>query len=129
MKKKTSSGSRAVKLAVIGASLAGLAATAYFFFGPKGKKHQKQTRAWAIKMKGDVIEKLETARNMSESVYHEIIDSVAAEYKKGKKAGQEEIRELALDLKKHWKTISNTARTAKRDAAKDAGKVIKKAKR
>ena len=34
--------SQAVKLAVIGASLAGLAATAYFFFGPKGKKHQKQ---------------------------------------------------------------------------------------
>lgn len=118
MKKKTSSGSRAVKLAVIGASLAGLAATAYFFFGPKGKKHQKQTRAWAIKMKGDVIEKLETARNMSESVYHEIIDSVALKYEKGKKASHEEIRELARDLKKHWKTISGSAKSKRRTAKK-----------
>lgn len=132
MEKKTTkrkSSSSAMEIAVLGASLAGLAATAYFFLGPKGKKNQKHVKAWAIKMKGDVVEKLETAREISEPVYHEIIDSVAAEYKKGKKAGQEEIRELALDLKKHWKTISNTARTAKRDAVKGAGKVATKAKR
>jgi len=133
MEKKTTaerkSGSNAAEIAVIGASIAGLAATAYFFLGPKGKKHQKHAKAWVIKMKGDVIEKLETAREISEPVYHEIIDSVAAQYEKEMKAGREEISELARDLRKHWKTISNTARTAKRDAAKGAGKAVKKAKR
>jgi len=128
MKKKTTkSGSGAVKLAVLGASIAGLAAAAYFFFGPKGKKHQKHAKAWAIKMKGDVVEKLETARDISEPIYHEIIDSVAAEYEKGKKAGQKEIRALAQDLKKHWKTISNSAPAVKRDVVKSARKVAKKA--
>lgn len=127
MKKKTTkSGSGVVKLAVVGATLAGLAATAYFFLGPKGKTHQRHTKAWAIKMKGDVVEKLETARDISEPVYHEIIDSVAVEYEKGKKASHEEIDALAQDLKKHWKTISHSARVAKRDVIKSAGRVAKK---
>ena len=56
---KTVNKSNVVKLAVVGASLAGIAATAYFFFGPKGKKHRQHAKAWAIKMKGEVIEKLE----------------------------------------------------------------------
>ena len=43
-KKTTKSGSSAVKLAVLGASLAGLAATAYFFLGPKGKKIRNMPR-------------------------------------------------------------------------------------
>ncbi len=125
-KKTTKSGSGAAKLAVLGASLAGLAATAYFFLGPKGKRHQRHAKAWAIKMKGDVVEKLEMASDVSEPVYHEIIDSVAAEYKKGMKASHEEISALAQDLKKHWKTISKPAQSAKRDTVKGAGKATKR---
>jgi hypothetical protein len=128
-KKIKKGGSSAVKLAVLGASLAGLAAAAYFFLGPKGKKNQKHAKAWAIKMKGDVIEKLEKAREISEPAYHEIIDSVVAEYEKGKKASREEIRALAQDLKKHWKTISRSARAVKRDVVKGARRVVKKAGR
>lgn len=117
--------SSAAKLTVFGASLAGLAAAAYFFLGPKGKKHQMHAKAWVIKMKGDVVEKLETASDISEPVYHEIIDSVAAKYEKGKKASREEIMALAQDLKKHWKAISKSARSAKRGAEKGAGRAAK----
>ncbi|MFA5841607.1 MAG: hypothetical protein WC835_01425 [Candidatus Paceibacterota bacterium] len=130
MKKKTTTkGASAVELAVIGASLAGLAATAYFFLGPKGKKHQRETKAWAIKMKGDIVEKLEKARDISEPVYHEIINSVAARYGKEMKANHKEIAALAQDLKKHWKTISVRAKAIKRDTVKGANKAVKKAKR
>jgi hypothetical protein len=125
-KKMTKSG--AAKLAVVGASLAGLAATAYFFFGPKGKKNRQQAKAWAIKMKGEVVEKLETAREITEPVYREIIDTVAKEYKKGKKASQPEIEALAADLKKHWKSMSKLAMAAKQDLAKNASRVAKVAK-
>lgn len=124
---KKKNNSNTVKLAALGASLAGLAATAYFFLGPKGKKHQKHAKAWAIKMKGDVIEKLEMARDVTEPVYHEIIDSVSSDYTKGMKAGKAEIEELAKDLKKHWKTISGTAKVAKREIVASAGRVAKKA--
>ena len=125
MQKKASK-SNAVKYAVIGASLAGLAATAYFFFGPKGKKRREHAKAWAIKMKGEVVEKLEKAREITEPVYREIIDTVAKEYKKGKKAGQPEIEALATDLKKHWKSMSALAIAAKQDVAKNASRVAKK---
>ncbi|MDO8594114.1 MAG: hypothetical protein Q7R93_01185 [bacterium] len=126
-KKATPKSGHTVELAVVGASLAALAAGAYFFLGPKGKIHQKQTKAWAIKMKGDVVEKLEKAKDVSESVYHEIVDSVAAEYMRGKGAGGREISALAADLKKHWKNLSHSVKSAKRDVSASAGRVAKKA--
>lgn len=119
---------RAVQVAVIGASLAGLAATAYFLFGPKGKKHRQQAKAWAIKMKGDVVEKLEKARAITQPVYLEIIDTVAREYKRSKKASQPEIDALAADLKRHWSAMSKLAIKAKQDLAKDAAQVAKAAR-
>ena len=106
---RKATGSNAARIGVIGASIAGLAA-AYFFLGPKGKKHQRQTRAWAIKMKGDIVEKLEGMQDVTESAYNKIVDSVATAYAKRKVAGREEISDLAGDIKKHWKTISAIAR-------------------
>ena len=81
-KKSTNDNSKTVKLVAVGASVAAAAATAYFFFGPKGDEHQKHAKAWVIKMKGEIVEKLEKAKEISEPVYHQIIDSVAAEYTK-----------------------------------------------
>jgi hypothetical protein len=117
------------KYAVIGASLAGLAAAAYFFLGPKGKIHRQHTKAWAIKMKADVIEKLETAHQITEPIYHGIIDSVANDYKKGKKASQPEIDAIANDLKKHWKSISKLATSAKQEVGKNVSRVAKTVKK
>lgn len=126
---KKITGSSAIKLAVVGASLAGIAATAYFFFGPKGKKHRQHAKAWAIKMKGDVVEKLEAAREITEPVYLAIIDTVAKEYKQSKKASQPEIDALSADLKKHWKSMSKIAMAAKQNLAKDASRVAKVVKK
>lgn len=125
MKKTIKNNPNTGKLKFIGASLAGLAASAYFFLGPDGKKNQKQAKAWAIKMKGDVVEKLEMVRELSEPAYHKIIDSIAIKHKKELKAGHEEIMELAQDLKKHWKIISNLTKTAKSDVTEDSQKIVK----
>ena len=126
MKKQTAKkGSNAFESTIIGASLAGLAATAYFFVGPEGKKNQKAVKSWAIKMKGDVVEKLEAARSVGEPAYHQIIDTVAAKYEKGKKTSPKEIKALAEDLKKHWKTISSIIKTEKPKVVKNVKKVAK----
>lgn len=98
-----------MRLFVIGASLAGLAA-AYYFLSPKGKRHLENTKSWVIKMKGDVVEKLEQAREISEDVYNRIIDSVATKYEKNLKSNPEEIRAVAQDLKAHWDAISRSAK-------------------
>jgi len=73
-------------------------------------------------MKGDVIEKLETASDVSEDVYHQIIDSVAGEYEKGMKASHDEITDLAQDLKKHWKIITRSKKPVKRKVVKSVKK-------
>lgn len=126
--KKTKKGSSAAKVAAIGVGVAGLAATAYFFLGPQGKKHQKNAKAWAIKMKAEVIEKMEMAHDITEPIYHGIIDSVAKEYATTNKASRAEIKALAQDLKKHWNTISGSAKGIKRDVVSDAKKVARKVK-
>ncbi len=127
MKKKTDkNGSKAMKLLALGASLASLAATAYFFLGPKGRKNQEHAKSWAIKMKGDVIEKLEQAREISEPVYHEIIDSVAAKYEKELKRSPKEIRALVQDLKRQWQDISRAAQAEKGGILKEVAKPIKR---
>ncbi|MEK7612427.1 MAG: hypothetical protein AAB407_03740 [Patescibacteria group bacterium] len=123
-KKTTANGGGNV--ALMGATLAGIAATAYFFLGPKGKKHQKQAKAWAIKMKGEVVEKLERAREVSEPIYHQIIDTVAAKYGEEKDANRNEIRELTEDLKKHWKTLSGKAGAVKHKVVRGAKKATAK---
>lgn len=109
MKNITNRNSAGMKLFVFGASLASLAA-AYFFLSPKGKKNLENTKSWVIKMKGDVVEKLEQAREISENVYNEIIDSVASKYEKNLKSNSEEIRALAQDLKRHWQDISRSVK-------------------
>lgn len=110
---KKKNNSNVVKIAAVGASLAALAATAYFFLGPKGKKHQQHAKAWAIKMKGDVVAKLEAAKEVTEPIYHQIIDSVTEKYAKGAKISREEIDAIAKDLKKHWKTMAALATSKK----------------
>ena len=127
MENKTKNNSSAAKKAFVGATLAGLAAAAYFLLGPKAKKNQQHAKAWAVKMKADVIEKLEKAREISKPAYHEIIDAVAEVYEKGNKADREDISALAQDLKKHWQTLVNSAQTAKREVAKEAGKTVRQA--
>lgn len=130
MKKETAKGkSSAAGVVALGASLAGLAASAYFLLSEEGKKNQKQAKAWAIKMKGDVVEKLENAREVSEPIYHQIIDTVAAKHEKIKKNGPKEVKELAKDLKKHWSFLSDLASMPKPKAKAKTTvtkKVIKK---
>lgn len=112
----------------IGASLVGLATAAYFFFGPKGKKNQKDAKAWTLKMKAEVIGELEKAKVMSEPVYHKIIDNVATKYRKELKDSPKEVQSLVNDLKDHWKIIGRSVETLKPVVKKEIKKIVKKGK-
>jgi hypothetical protein len=124
MKKET--GLSAGKKMVIGAGVAALSAATYYFFGPEGKKHQKNFKGWMIKMKADIVEKIEEAEEVSEAVYHKIIDEVAAAYVKTGKVSKEEITLYADVLKKQWKHITNVVKPVKKAATKTVQKVVTK---
>jgi hypothetical protein len=116
--KKTEETSDTLKYTAIGVSLASLAAGAYFFFGPKGKKHQKHAKAWVIKMKGDIVEKLESVKEVTEPIYNSIIDTVAENYKKKIKNSQDDIAEIVNDLKKQWKNLNKSVKSKSKTPAK-----------
>ncbi len=102
--KKENKKSNIGKGIAIGAGLAALAAAGYFFLGPNGKKNRKMTRGWMIKMKGEVVEKLESMKDISEEAYNKTVDAVAKAYTAT--GGKEEVAKLAKELKSHWKSIS-----------------------
>lgn len=124
MKKDTQKkGMSAGGVVAIGAGVAALAAASYYFFGPEGKKNQKKMKGWMIKMKGDIVDKMEDAKDMSEAAYHNIIDTVSATYQKNKKVAATDVADYVAILKKQWRGISGSL---KKPVKKTVSKAVKK---
>lgn len=123
MKKKSNVG----KIVAIGAGVTALAAAGYFLFGPDSKKNIHKVKGWMIKMKGEVVEKMEEVKDVTEPVYHGIVDSIAKNYIASGKVSKAGVSTLAKELKSHWKSISKSSTAkAKKAVNKVAKKVVKK---
>ena len=112
MVKKTVKKSSVGKVVAIGAGVAVLSVAAYMLFGPNGKKNQKALKGWAIKMKGEIIEKLEAVKDVTAPVYEKIVSEVAAKYAKLKNIDPKDLESEVATLKKHWKAMMKS--TAKK---------------
>lgn len=123
MKKNSMSASSIV---AIGAGAAALAASTYYFFGPLGKIHRQKAAGWMIKMKGEIVEKLEEAGDITEDVYKGIVDTVLASYIVSSKIAAPELQAFAEVLKGQWKNIVKTLKT--RRPSKPAKMIRKQAK-
>ena len=88
------------------ATVAAAGVAAYLLFGPDGKKNRKVVRGWAVKMKGEIIEKFEQAKHVTEPIYHKIVDQVSEKYAKMKNVDQGELKAMVADMRKHWKAMS-----------------------
>ncbi|MFA7193677.1 MAG: hypothetical protein WC087_02055 [Candidatus Paceibacterota bacterium] len=123
-KKDNNSGVQAgIGLALAAAAAAGV----YFLYGSKdAKKNRKAIKGWALKAKGEVIEKIEQVKGeLTEENYHKIVDGVVAKYSKVKTVTEEEVQDLLKDMKGHWKNIKKHTVAAVKPVAK---KVAKKTK-
>lgn len=85
-------------------ALAGIAGS-YFVYGHDAKKHQKKLKSWALRFKADVLEKLEIAEEMTEALYHTLVDETAEKYKAANRIEHTEVDSLAGELKKHWENF------------------------
>lgn len=100
MKKKTKK--IAVEAGLAAATLAA-AAGAYFLYGTKGgKRVRKKIASWSLKAKGEVLEKLEQAKTVSEASYKKAVSEVMAKYKKLKKEHGPEVAAVARELHSYW---------------------------
>lgn len=87
--------------------IAAVALGAYFLYGTKeGEQKRKKIKGWMLKMKGEILEKVEQAKNIDEEKYTKLVDKTAEKYKKKlKEAEAKEVERLKKDLKRHWNAI------------------------
>ena len=90
---------------VTGLLLAGIAG-AYFLYGTKeGKRQKRKINSWAIKAKGEVLEKIEALKDVNQETYNKIVSGVIEKYKKIKHEHAEEIETVSSELAGYWKHI------------------------
>lgn len=126
--KKTNNGNGGAVVAGIIGVAAAAAAGAYFLYGTKdGKKVKKQIRGWALKAKGEVLEKVEKLKDVNEETYHQVIDGVLKRYQTIKGVDTAELADIARELKGHWNNIKRELQASSKQIEK-AKKVASKAK-
>lgn len=108
--------------ALIGlAALAAVAAGGYFLYGKDGAKNRKKVKGWMLKAKGEVLEKVEKLKEVSEPEYRKVVDAVTAKYAAVKSIDPAEVQQMAKELHGHWKNIKRSIAPApakKKTAAK-----------
>ena len=87
----------------------GIAAAAfgvYMLYGSKeGAARREKIKSWALKMKGDVLEKIEDAKEVTEEKYNQIVDEVALKYRAAKNIDIGELTTVVDELRGHWDAI------------------------
>lgn len=89
-----------------GIGIAALAAIgAYFLTGKRGAKNREAIKGWTLKMKGEVMEKVEKVKKLDKDDYEKIVEEVAERYGKLEKVGAAELKSLTAEMKKAWDHI------------------------
>ncbi|OIO00917.1 MAG: hypothetical protein COX65_02685 [Elusimicrobia bacterium CG_4_10_14_0_2_um_filter_56_8] len=82
------------------------AAGAYFLSGEKGAKNRDRIFSWTLKMKGDVLEKIESMKTIDRDTYLRLVDKVAERYAKKDAISASELQHLTVELKNAWTHIN-----------------------
>ncbi len=107
--KSSGTGAAAAGLAALAAAAAG----AYYFYGSKhSARHRRKMKSWAVKARGEVMERIENMKDLTKESYDTAISQVMDKYKKVKNIPPGELALLAKEMKGHWDRISRHASPA-----------------
>lgn len=98
----------------LAAAAVGAALGSYLLTGARGKKNRKVLKSWVLKAKGELLEQLEMAEDVGEEMYDKAVDQISAKYSKMAGITQEEVDEMAAELKKQWKVVNKGLKKAKK---------------
>ena len=93
---------------IIGAGIGLAALTAagiYFLYGEKSAKNRDRVYGWALKMKGDVLEKIESMKTIDRETYLRMVDKIAERYARKESISASELQHLTVELKNAWAHI------------------------
>lgn len=126
MVKKTSAPkntSHAGAATLIGGLAAAAAVGGYFLYNSKdAQKKVKKVKGWALKAKGEVLEKIEKLKEVNEDAYNKVIDAVLSRYEKVSNIDASELVQISKELKSHWKSIQKDVT----EGGKKVSHVVKK---
>lgn len=95
------------------AAVATVVAGAYFFTQTKqGKKAASTMRGWAVRARGEIMERIEKMRNMDRHEYFAAIDNVLAKYSKARDVSKRELTDLRKELRAKWDRIAKELKAA-----------------
>ncbi len=95
------------KIISAGVGIAALAVLgAYFLGGKRGARNRDLVKGWTLKMKGEVLDRIEKVKKLDKKDYEKIVDGVSARYAKLEKVGGEELKRLTAEMKRAWGHIS-----------------------
>lgn len=110
--KKTNGTSAGAIIAGI-AGITAAAVGAYYLYGSKdAEKNRAKVKGWMLKAKGEVLEELENAKEVTEDAYHSAVDAVAKKYQDLKSVDAEELAAFVAEMKGHWQGIKSTLKTS-----------------
>ncbi|HVU06745.1 MAG TPA: hypothetical protein VHE10_03090 [Candidatus Paceibacterota bacterium] len=113
------------------AGIAGLTAAAvgaYYLYGHEdAAKNRAKVKSWMLKAKGEVLDELESVRDVTESAYMSAVDVVAQKYRELKNIDQDELAAFITEMKGHWQGIRKTFEShASPLSAKKSAKAVAK---
>ena len=82
------------------------AVAAYFLAGRHGAENRARAKGWMLKIKGEVLDKLEDMKHVNKEAYCKLVDDITGRYQRIKKVSRPELRRINKDLKKAWVNIS-----------------------
>ena len=100
----------------LGLAAAAVAAVAgaYFLYGKLDKSKKKKIKSWGLKAKAEVLERLESLKEVNQEMYEAVVDKVAAKYEALKNVDKSELKAMVSDMKKHWKAIQKSIAVPKK---------------
>lgn len=100
----------------VGAGIAALTAAAagtYFLYGSKhAARHRRLVKAWSLKARGEILERLEQLSEINETAYNKAIKEVSAQYKTLHRLNPKDVAEFVGELKGHWQDIAREIKTS-----------------
>lgn len=93
------------KMIGAGVGMAVAAAGAYFLYGKRGAKNREKIQGWVLKLKGEVLEKMETMKEVDQEKFNSLVEQTAERYGRVKRVGASELKHVTGELKSAWNHI------------------------
>ncbi len=82
-----------------------IAAWAALYVLYNGKENAPKAKEWAMNMEKEIVEKIDKAKDLTESVLAKIIDEVKEKYENMKDIDKDELTKTIDTLRDHWASV------------------------